>query len=216
MDPQTEEAAAAPADFWERWYRATEQAWSGRVNAVLADVAARLEPGTALDLGCGEGADTVWLAGRGWTATGVDISPTAIARATEAARVARVPEDRARFVVADLATLVAGDRYDLVTASFLHSPVDLPRMEILRAASDLVAPSGHLLITSHVDPPPGAGAEASHDHGHGLLGPAEQIDALGLDRGAWDTVIAEVRVREVLREGSPATIHDAVVLLRRS
>ena len=75
----------APIDFWEQRYAGAERVWSGRVNATLAAIAGGLEPGRALDLGCGEGGDVIWLAENGWHATGVDLSPTAIDRARTAA-----------------------------------------------------------------------------------------------------------------------------------
>ena len=86
-----------PVDFWEERYAASERIWSGRVNVVLADIAGALDSGRALDLGCGEGADVIWLAGQGWEATGIDISPTAIARASAAAAAAGLAPDRAQF-----------------------------------------------------------------------------------------------------------------------
>lgn len=51
----------SPGDFWEQRYSASGSLWSGRVNAVLADIAAGLKPGRALDIGSGEGADVLWL-----------------------------------------------------------------------------------------------------------------------------------------------------------
>ncbi|MCX6481256.1 MAG: class I SAM-dependent methyltransferase, partial [Mycobacterium sp.] len=58
-----------PADagaVWEEHYRAKPQVWSGRVNTQLAEIAGQLPAGRALDLGCGEGADAIWLAEQGW------------------------------------------------------------------------------------------------------------------------------------------------------
>ncbi len=68
--------------FWEGHYQAHERLWSGGANPVLVDVAGSLLPGTALDLGCGEGGDAIWLAGRGWRVTAVDMSATALSRAS--------------------------------------------------------------------------------------------------------------------------------------
>lgn len=203
----------APAEFWEDRYASADRVWSGEANRLLADVASALVPGRALDLGCGEGGDVIWLARHGWTATGIDISPTAIRRAAAAAESAGVDRGSARFVVGDLASLPDG-MYDLVTASFLQSPVELPRADILRNAATLVASGGHLLITSHAGFPPGS--EPSHDHEPRFLDAAEELDQLALDHGAWDVVIAETRTREgTLPDGRAVVLDDTVVLVRR-
>ena len=71
---------------WDEHYGERARVWSGRVNARLAEVAESLTPGRALDLGCGEGADAVWLAERGWQVVAVDISGVALQRAADDAR----------------------------------------------------------------------------------------------------------------------------------
>jgi thioredoxin reductase/SAM-dependent methyltransferase len=211
VDPQAW-PMVAPVDFWEERYAGADRVWSGKVNKVLADVAGALAPGRSLDLGCGEGADVIWLAGRGWEATGIDISATAIRRAAEAAESSGLAPDQARFLAADLSAVPDGE-YDLVTASFLHSPVELPREDILRQAAERVAPGGHLLITSHADFPPWSTAPR---HEHRFLSPAEEVDQLRLDPDAWDVVIAEARPREATGpDGQPAALDDVVVLARR-
>jgi len=63
MDPATTET------FWEEFYRKQERVWSGNPNAILVREVTGLDPGTALDLGCGEGADAIWLAQHGWRVT---------------------------------------------------------------------------------------------------------------------------------------------------
>lgn len=202
-----------PVDFWEERYAASERIWSGRVNVVLADIAGALDSGRALDLGCGEGADVIWLAGQGWEATGIDISPTAIARASAAAAAAGLAPDRAQFLAADLAAVPAGV-YDLVTASFFHSPVELPREDILRQAAERVAPGGHLLITSHAGSPPWA--EKRHGHEHCFPSPQEELELLALEPDAWEVVLAETRPRNVTApDGSAVILDDGIVLLRR-
>lgn len=200
-----------PATFWEQRYAESEHSWSGQVNATVASAVADLTPGRALDLGCGEGADVVWLAQRGWQALGLDISATAIARARAAAADAGVETD---FDVADLATWQPSGSYDLVTASFLHSPVELPRTEVLTRASAAVKPGGHLLIVTHAAVPPWADREEVEHHT--FLTARQEADALALDEDAWE----EVRVEEVERDtkdpdGRPAHLTDGVVLLRR-
>ena len=84
-------------EHWEKHYGERDRIWSGRVNVQFADVVADLPPGRALDLGCGEGADSVWLAHRGWDVVAVDISETALGRAKEAAGTRGVTDQRRLF-----------------------------------------------------------------------------------------------------------------------
>ncbi len=201
------------ADFWEQRY-ASARVWSGRVNQTLAEVARGLVVGSALDLGCGEGGDAIWLARAGWQVTAVDISTTALERGRAAAEVARVPSGRIEWVAADLASWQPETTYDLVSACFLQSPVTMPRTEILRRAAAAVAPGGSLLIISHAEPPPWA---AEHHHHADFLGPAEEVAALGLDSRDWDVVLAEVRERDATSpDGQPALLKDSVVRAHRA
>jgi thioredoxin reductase/SAM-dependent methyltransferase len=202
-----------PADFWEEKYAGSDRIWSGRVNVALADVAGALAPGRSLDLGCGEGADVIWLAERGWEATGIDISPTATARASAAAEAAGLAPDRAPVHTAPHAAGPAG-AYDLVTASFFHSPVELPREDILRQAAERVAHGGHLLITSHAGFPPWA--DKPDGHVHRFLSPQEELEQLALDAAEWEVVLAETRPRDVTApDGSAAVLDDGILLIRR-
>ncbi|MBF4609508.1 class I SAM-dependent methyltransferase [Curtobacterium sp. VKM Ac-1393] len=201
-------------DWWEQRYAERDGIWSGRVNAVLADVAAALAVGRALDLGCGEGGDVVWLAEQGWDALGIDLSVTAIERGSRASVSAGVDE-RTAFVAADLARWETAARFDLVTASYLQSwPVEIPRAEILRRASGFVAVGGHLLVTAHAAPP--------HDdlpaemQEYRFPTPDEDLAALQLD-DAWEVVAAELRPRTATTpEGDPHEVLDSVVLVRRT
>ncbi|ROP58527.1 bifunctional 2-polyprenyl-6-hydroxyphenol methylase/3-demethylubiquinol 3-O-methyltransferase UbiG [Curtobacterium sp. ZW137] len=217
------DAEPSAATYWEQRYADEQRMWSGRVNAVLADVAAQLVPGTALDLGCGEGGDVLWLAEQGWTATGVDLSPTAAARGDAAAAAAGL-DTRTRFVAADLATWEPGERFDLVTASFLQSwPVEIPREAILRRATGFVESGGHLLVTAHAAAPHAHDHEHAqeHEHEHELDGyrfptPEDDLRVLDLD-ASWEVVAAELRPRAVPRDdGSVHELLDSVVLVRRA
>jgi SAM-dependent methyltransferase len=201
------------AEFWESRYADADRIWSGRVNQTLAALTSELPPGRALDLGCGEGADAIWLASRGWQVTGVDISATALARAAEAAADAGV-DGRIEWVGHDLASWGADGMYDLVSASFFHSPVDIPRPDILSRAAGRVAGGGRLLIVSHADFPPWSSGHEGHEY-H-FLTAAEEIDQLALDLEAWDVEIAETRSRAATGpDGQEAVLDDVVVLLRR-
>jgi len=109
--------------FWEDHYYRRERVWSGRPNPALVDVVGSLRPGTALDLGCGEGGDAIWLARQGWRVTAVDVSATALDRAAAEAATASVA-DRIDFRQHDLAFLPGA--FDLVSAQYLHSPIEFP------------------------------------------------------------------------------------------
>src|SRR5258705_2397341 len=77
--------AAAQAAEWDARYSERDGTmWSGRPNGRLVAEADGLTPGRALDVGCGEGADAIWLARRGWTVTAIDISHVAVSPAREA------------------------------------------------------------------------------------------------------------------------------------
>jgi len=207
--------AAARNASWEERYAEGARFWSGRVNATTAAVASGLPRGSALEIGCGEGADAVWLAERGWTVTAVDVSPTAISRARAAAD-ERGLADRVRFLVADAVDDLPAGTYDLVVSSFLHSwEPDFPRIDILRRAADRVASGGRLLAVSHAAAPPWSTHADAEDHPV-LLTPAEELPLLGLDPGVWTVELAELRRRDaVAPDGSPAHLDDGVLLLRR-
>src|SRR5699024_3865786 len=208
-----------PQELWDDRYRQADHRWSGNVNVALADVGRSLTPGTALDLGSGEGADVIWLAEHGWQPTGVDISAVAVSRADQAARARGLAGDRARFLVADLAQWDNEQTYDLVVSSFVHSQGDYERAGILRACSQYVADGGYLLVISHATFPPWAGAHRdadAKDHHHDETTPESELELLQLDPLEWVVEIAELRSREATGpDGQVATLHDTVVLARK-
>jgi SAM-dependent methyltransferase len=204
-------------EFWEGHYGASERIWSGRPNRALVDVVSGLPAGRALDLGCGEGGDAIWLARQGWQVTGVDVSATAIGRARAAATATGVADGAIEFVATDLGRWAGdADSQDLVTACFFHSPVEVDRSAILRRAAATLAPGGHLLIVSHGAFPPW-GRRDDHDHrDYQFLSPQQEVAELGLDPATWDVLVAEDREREATGpDGEKAVLTDVVVLLRR-
>lgn len=196
-------------EFWESRYGEREQVWSGRVNATLAREVEDLAPGRALDLGCGEGGDAVWLAERGWDVVAVDISSTALERGRAEAQRRGLSIDFRRH---DLSDGVPPGPFDLVSAQFLHSPVELPREQVLRAAADEVAPGGLLLVVGHAAPPPWA----THQPDPALMPKAAQVlDSLALGDG-WEVVRAEDVLRDATGpDGQAVELLDSVVSLRR-
>ena len=71
---------------WDRRYAEVENLWAKKPNRFLVAEVEDLPPGRVLDLACGEGQNTIWLASLGWDATGVDYSEVAIAKARPARR----------------------------------------------------------------------------------------------------------------------------------
>jgi SAM-dependent methyltransferase len=200
-------------EFWEEHYRGRERVWSGRANAVLVAVVADLPPGTALDLGCGEGGDAIWLAGRGWRVTAVDVSAIALARLTAEAGAAGLAD---AIVVErhDLARTFPAGTFDLVSAQFLHSPVTFPREEVLRAAARAVAPGGLLVVVGHAGFPPWAGDHEEADLDHPA--PAEVLASLDLATELWDVEQLASPERPVTGpDGRTAVLTDSVVAVRR-
>jgi SAM-dependent methyltransferase len=206
----TEQDAAA---FWEDRYADSDQIWSGQPNDSLVAVVSDLKPASALDLGCGEGGDSVWLAERGWRVTGVDIAQAAIARAKDLAERSAIADGRIQWIAADLSSWQPVASYALVSACFLQSPVDFPRTDVLRRAAGAVAPGGHLLVVAHADAPPWS---EDHHHAHHLYDPDQEIAELQLNRTDWDVAIKETRNRPASGPaGEHATLRDSVILLRR-
>ena len=202
-----------PDQFWESFYSQRDQVWSGRPNAMLVREVSGLPSGTALELGCGEGADAIWLAGKGWTVTGLDMSGLALQRAARHAEEAGVA-DRIRWLRQDLARWEPQESYDLVCAQFLHSPVELPRNAILTTAARAVAPGGTLLVVGHESFPPWSGHPEPEEP---LPTAGELADALGLGSPNWALDTLDSVPREVTGpDGQAATITDSVLRARRA
>jgi SAM-dependent methyltransferase len=219
--------SATPEDFWEEFYGDSGRVWSGRPNVSLVREAADLQPGTALDVGCGEGADAIWLAGRGWRVTGVDISQAALERAAAHAAEAGVA-DRVEWRRHDLGHDFPAGTFDLVTVHFLHSPVELPVERVLRSAAGAVAPGGTLLIAGHTgfpvwDEEPGdeSGEPGEHDHHDVHFPTPEEVLKTsgvrdGLEDGRWRLETDDTMESEVARDGRRGVHRNYVLRLTRA
>lgn len=208
--PGTPEGTTA-TEFWDARYAERDRIWTGRPNHGLVDALDDTAPGTALDLGCGEGGDAVWLAEQGWDVTAVDIADTALRRGAAAAADREVAT-RIAWVQADLAEGLPDGTWDLVIASYLLSPVALPREIVLRAARDRVARGGLLVILSHIAATP-LGPPPAHVHFPGV---DEQLAALDLD-DRWDVLRAELfHPRMLAPDGTVTHREDSCLVLRRT
>src|ERR1700756_5119247 len=139
---------------WDARYREKSSLWSGEPNPTLAAEAGELTPGTALEVGAGEGADAIWLARQGWRVTGLDISAVALERAGAHAREAGAPvAERTTWLCAGLLEWEPPRRaYDLVAVHFLHLTPAKRRRGYGKGA-DAAAAGGTLRV---VAPPPSA------------------------------------------------------------
>lgn len=141
---------------WDSRYAEEKQLWSGAPNGALVAEVAELTPGRVLDVGCGEGADAVWLAQAGWNVTALEVSGVALKRAAQHARDAGVS---IRWVHAELAEAALSPRsFDLVSAQY-PALLRTPDAAAERAMLAAVAPGGVLLLVHHV------GMESHEPHG---------------------------------------------------
>jgi SAM-dependent methyltransferase len=188
---------------WDERYAAEEAVWNPGPNALLVAELEDLAPGRALDLACGRGRNSVWLAGKGWLVTGVDFSAEGLAKAR------RLAADRAvevTWVEADVVTWqLRRASFELVLVTYLHVPGE-ERSQVLARAQSALAPGGLLLVIGH--------DSSNLLHGSGgpqdpavLWGPEEVVDQLAglrIERAARVT-------RTVLTETGEATAIDAFV-----
>jgi SAM-dependent methyltransferase len=185
-------------DYWEQhWHRAGA---GHPPNPYLARETAGLEPGTALDAGCGAGAEAVWLAAAGWRVTAADISAEALSRAAALAENQGVT-GRVRFVEADLTTWDPQCLFDLVTTHYAHPAMS--QLAFYERVCGWVAPGGTLLIVGHL--------HGGHEPADAAATPAA-VTAL-LDSDAWDVRTAREHVRTITGHASP--LRDGVVRATR-
>lgn len=190
---------------------------SSQVNPHLIKEIGDLTPGTALEAGCGAGAEAIWLAQQGWQVTGADVADTALALAADRAAANGVT-DRVEWVQADLSTWEPSSRYDLVTTHYAHPA--MPQLDFYDRLATWVAPDGTLLIVGHLHHH-GTDSGPGHEHGHENEPPVEATATAAavtarLDAAVWDVITAEESHRTMTGPGGRATrIHDVVVRARR-
>lgn len=198
---------------WDERYSGEGKIWSGNPNAQLVAEAADLAPGTALDVGCGEGGDVIWLARRGWTVTGADFSAAGLARAARNAEEAGVAAQTDWWQVDARAFDADGRAFTLVTSQYLHPP-EGGMVDVVRRLAAAVAPGGHLLIVGHA-PPSGPSHDDSHHTGARRRAMFLAADLLPGLPDAFEPLVVEQRPHPVTREGKTIEIDDSTLLARR-
>lgn len=212
MSPEPTSPTEFDRDFWEDRYGTAEFTWSGNANEALVAEVAGLAPGTALDIGSGEGGDALWLAARGWSVTGVDISQNALDKAAGRARELG-PEiaDRTTWEQHDLLNWAPAPRStDLVSAQFMHL-AEPERSRLFLALAEAVSPGGTLLIVGH-DLGDLVGGDHADHHRHLMFSVDDVLAAIA--PAGLSIVTATTRQRT----GTDTNGHlrDVVVRARRS
>ncbi|CAL9638304.1 hypothetical protein SUDANB15_06248 [Streptomyces sp. enrichment culture] len=199
--------------FWDGVHAARPEAGDPRPNVRLTETAAGLPPGDALDLGCGNGGDALWLARREWRVTAVDISAVAVERLAALARSHGLGE-RVTTVRHDLGEPFPFSGFDLVCAHYLHTPFDLDRAAVLRAAAHALRAGGRLLVVDHGSTAPWSWDQDPDIH---YPSPREVAADIGLDPATWTVERADTPRRTATGpDGRTAEVTDHVLLVRRT
>ena len=171
---------------WRVWERSAPPA----DLVALVEGAAALPPGRALDLGCGSGTDSIYLATHGWDVTGVDIVPEALDLARRRAAAAGVAP---RFVQGDATRLsdvgVTGPFALVLDFGCLHTLPSDQRSGYVRSVSAVTGPGATLLLYGFARPPMFAPMQAG-------LTAAEVREQFG--GSGWEVVRAEPVDRDAI------------------
>lgn len=144
------ERPEGPEAFYDRAYARTAtgdpptDGFASIPSAFLIESVKALAPGTALDLGTGQGRNAVWLAGQGWDVTGIDISGVGLAAAQANAARAGVSIRTAKAAYSDYEYGTA--KWDLVAMIFAWAPVQEPAF---RAKITKSLRPGGLIVFEH-------------------------------------------------------------------
>jgi SAM-dependent methyltransferase len=194
------------AQSWEDRYRSHNQVFSGAPNGVLVAEVTGIPPGRALDVGCGEGADALWLADHGWQVTAVDISPTALQRAAAADTDGRVTWTRGDLIT----TPPRPAAFDLVSVQYFPLPYQ-PDHTALLGLLNAVARGGFLLFGSHdpIDlvPQPENGFDPADYY--------QLDDVATLLDDDWTVHVNETRLRAAPTPAGTHHTHDTVLRAQR-
>jgi len=193
---------------WDERYAESDRIWSGLPNGTVLTELPGLAPGSALDVGCGEGADAVWLAKRGWDVTGLDVSSVALGRAAQHARDAGVEVEwmPAGLLEADL----SAREFDLVSAQY-PALRTTATSEAERALLAAVAPGGVLLVVHHAD----VDSETARAYGFDPADYVTPADVRALLDDDWMIEVDEKRARHVTGGAGAVHTHDLVLRATR-
>lgn len=189
------------AAFWQdHWQARADGVHDMPPHPYIEQETAQLPVGTALDAGCGTGAEARWLAEHGWQVTGIDLSE----RVLEIARQRHGTEQPSiQWLRGDLTTWEPTSQWDLVVTSYAHTSI--PQLELYTRLARWVTPGGTLLIIAHDHP------EASGEQ-HPVEATAQETAIVELfSQPDWQIVTA----RRATRPFHGQILHDVIVRARR-
>ncbi len=165
-------------EFWNDIWSTMDHTFADH-DELLVKHTSDLKPGRALDLGCGSGGNTIWLAQRGWQVTAVDFSDVAIEKGKVQAADRRVEVE---FVASDVTVYRPNGLYDLIISFYVQLWPD-QRVQMLSNAAQALTPGGRLLFVSHDQSSPPSGW--SRDDLKSLTSPDEvaaELSGLRIER----------------------------------
>lgn len=191
---------------WDQRYSTKDLVWTGRANQFVEQHLADIEPGSAIDLGAGEGRNSVWLAQRGWKVTAVDFSQVGLDKALQLAADNNV---EISIECADATTFEPTDLVDLVVLSYLQLGQDDQR-SILKRAVTWLRPGGTLFVIAHdrSNITDGYGGPPMPEVCYTVADTSDAIEGL-------DISTAEVAKRQVETNEGTRTALDTLVIARR-
>jgi hypothetical protein len=182
---------------WDARHQAGEDGdWPLPDPTVVSEVGS-LSPGSALDLGCGAGRHSIWLAEQGWRVTGVDFSRTGLWRLADEAGRRRVA---VRAELADLRVWTpGGSGFDLVLVSFVHLD------DVFARVARWLAPGGRIIVLGH----------SVRNATDGVGGPTDRTllhDYVHLAARATGARLRVLRAGEVERQTADGVAIDSIVV----
>lgn len=187
------------SESWDERYLESERLWSQEPNRFVESVAASFPPGSAIDVGCGEGRNSIWLASLGWDCVGVDFSQVALERGRRSAESAGATVD---WIEADILTYEPGRTFDLVLIAYIHLP---DKGRLVARTTDWVAPGGRWLLVGHDVSTAGVSGPSDPSLLWSVEGVEARLDHLEIERSGI--------VHRTLDDGNHAA--DTLVVARR-
>lgn len=197
------------SEQWDERYSGEELVWTSTPNLFLVAGVDGLPAGRAVDLACGEGRNSIWLAEQGWLVTGVDFSPVGLAKAKRFAELRGVEVTWVQSAVEDWEPPTGG--FDLVAVLYLQLSQPA-RSAALNVAASAVARGGTLLVVAHDldNLARGYGGPQSPE----VLYRVSDVTGAAVDAGLT-VEQAEQAVRVVQTEDGPREAIDTVVSAKR-